>query len=60
MYAWMDLINDGTWEHSGELATFTKWGNGEPDTTENCCVLKSVHTWGDVSCHRIHAYVCEK
>ena len=57
---WMDLINDDTWEHSGETATFTKWGNTEPDAGETCCVLSSVHTWSDVICPRIHVYVCEK
>ena len=57
----MDLIDDDTWEHSGEKLTYTSgWTDGQPDfgSHENCARLKFLG-WGDIECDYNISFVCE-
>ena len=62
---WIDLVDDTTWHHSGETATYTNWANNEPDPNtllEDCTqAFSSIGgRWRDYSCTNFAAYICEK
>ena len=56
---WIDLINDDTWAHSGQQATFYDWKDTQPDKAEQTCATMRIK-WYDVQCDRQYAFVCEK
>ena len=49
----MDLVNDDTWEHSGEQLTYTSgWKAGQPNNFEGPqdCAQLWMDGWGDIEC----------
>ncbi len=57
-----DVVKEGTWiwESSKTIATYTKWGGGEPNNCcggENCLHFNSV--WNDLSCDATLNVMCE-
>ena len=59
---WLDLVDDTTWYHSGEAATYTNWYGSEPNgVTEKCTVMKEeTGAWHDVPCtYANYGHICE-
>ena len=59
---WLDLINDGTWEHSGSSAEYTKWDSENPDLDDDdrCAVMNyETETWQDADCSSVFGFICE-
>jgi len=57
-----DVDVEGTYVwNTGEDFVFQGWDTNEPGgfTSENCCVTTGSGKWHDVSCNRLHAFVCE-
>ena len=60
---WIDLIDDTTWAHSGETATYTSWNHGRPRPADRQCAGISQNSswkWNDLHCQTKYAYICEK
>ena len=59
--AWIDLVDDSKWHFSGEITTFLKWGDNEPNTDlEACTVMYASGMWHDYLCSSIFNYICER
>ena len=57
---WIDLLNHNAWLHSGEMATYTSWNDGEPNHKGWLCAhLEITGVWRDGDCERKNPYVCE-
>ena len=57
---WIDLVNDDTWQHNGQVADTFFWGQSEPSpSSEVCTVMNLFGNWGDVGCTRVYPIVCE-
>ena len=57
----LDLINDGTWAHSGDTASFMNWAIKQPDPTgQQCTVVRPHGEWNDVDCSVPSAFLCER
>ena len=57
----MDLVNDDTWEHSGEKLTYTDgWRIGEPSKSmsQDCATFLS-NGWNDIQCSPAQNILCE-
>ena len=58
----MDLVNDGTWEHSGEQLNFTSgWQADQPNNwsgPQDCTTL-FMDGWCDRSCDFNIPFLCE-
>ena len=58
----MDLVNDGTWEHSGEQLNFKGgWMDGQPNnwTGPQDCATLFADGWNDRSCNFNIPFLCE-
>lgn len=59
-YLWLDLVNDDTWQHSGEAAVYTHWHSGEPDDDSSTCAIMTKHSgWRDKLCSLKFSFLCE-
>ena len=60
----MDLYNDDTWDHSGELLTYSSaWKPGQPSNpsgvdTDDCGALSPLG-WYDAKCVIARLFLCE-
>ena len=64
---WMgynDLTVEGYWDWDGPFATYTNWGNGEPNNyngNEDCGMLNAFGNplWNDANCSTSTYFICE-
>jgi hypothetical protein len=64
---WMgynDLTVEGYWDWDGPFATYTNWGNGEPNNyngNEDCGMLNAFGNslWNDAGCSTSTYFICE-
>ena len=62
-YIWIDLVDDVTWHHSGQTATFTNWEEDEPtnnNPSTGCTIMKPYGMWNDRPCHKVYGFLCER
>ena len=58
----IDVEGEWRWVTSGDLVTWTTWGDTEPNggTSENCVILYPAGDWNDWGCQHASALaVCE-
>ena len=58
----MDLVNDNTWEHSGERLTYTSgWKAHQPNNLwgSQDCAKFFVDGWDDAECDLNITFLCE-
>ena len=58
----MDLVNDDTWEHSGERLTYKSgWMDDQPNNWRNPqdCAEFRMNGWNDATCDLNIPFLCE-
>ena len=53
------MVNDDTWQHSGEKLTFTNWGVSEPQASSQDVTVLWPPGWSDVAHTQAFAFLCE-
>ena len=57
-----DLDREGRfiWAGTHRVASFVKWGSGQPNSDGNCVGMDSNGLWWDGSCRSTYPVICEK